>query len=101
MLLLTVRQWIGQDRAYPNSRPGFDPIETLEGLATRLPLREAITRLRKYEDAYGEAYGYITAVVYKLVSVAEIDDLTSHELEMGRIELVEDMRINSDERNML
>jgi hypothetical protein len=92
MLFLTMKEWIGpkRDHTYPD---GKEPMvrETVIGMATRMPLGQALHSVRKYELAYREKYPL--AIEFTLIGVTEIADVSNGELIFGRVELVESMKL--------
>jgi len=96
VLLLTVNQWLGPSRV-ATQRLGdmaFKPRTELQGIATRLPLAEAIASLKEYEVVYRERFGSSLAVEFSLISVSVIDDLTDEELDKARVSLAEGLAKN-------
>lgn len=89
MILMQVRTWFGPSRARIGKEGAVGPIETMDGIASRLTLPQALRALRDYENEYERTYTQ-TAVNFNVVGVQEIPELTDEELELGRIELVED-----------
>jgi hypothetical protein len=88
MLLLTLREWLGPSiKAQDAGKDGSSRVEYV-GMATRLPLAEAIDILHEYEKAYGERYT-MSCVNLHLLSVSVIDDLSHTSMEKARVECIE------------
>jgi len=89
MLLLTMREWFG-----PASRrdPRLIKMNTEVGqcaFVTRLPLGDALERIRAYEEAYNTRYARANALQFTLLTVVTIDDLDERQIEIARVVLVE------------
>lgn len=96
MLLLTVNQWLGptSEAIQRDGDMVFKARTELQGIATRLPLSEALASLNEYEVAYRERFGRSLAVEFALISVSVIDDLTDEELDEARVSLAEGLAKN-------
>lgn len=71
MLLLQFHEWIGPSRhCTSEQRQEGRVIERQIGLATFLPLDEAIDKLEAYRVMYRECYIY-TALEFRLLSISE------------------------------
>lgn len=95
MKLLTIREWVG-------TKDGFRWItdtEKIIGMATRLPLVDAIRKLHEHEKWYRRKYIRM-AVNFNLVGVSEIEDMDDETLNLLRIELIDDLTTcEDDEKN--
>lgn len=84
MLLLTVREWLGPSRNADRPR---SPVvhDELRGFVTRVPLTDALRRLRALEVDYNFRHRNI-AVNLSVVSVTAIEDLSDTAIVEGRLE---------------
>ena len=57
--------------------------------ATNMQLDEAIEKIHEYETAYNDHF--LLAVNFSLLQVSKIADLSKDQLEMARVELVEEL----------
>ena len=74
MYLITVNEWLGPGHKMNKNRASFIPAEEKQfSLASRLPLNDALTRLRKYQEAYNDKYNM--AVNFRVLSIAEVDEI--------------------------
>lgn len=88
MLLLTVEEWVGPTRDAKNPIPERT---RLRGWVTHHALPSAIMTLRAYEAGYNARHlDAGIAVNMRLLSVAQIVDLSPVEIAAARLELVED-----------
>lgn len=88
MLLITMREWLGPGRRM-STEENLKWKEKVRhsGFVTRLPLGEAIERIKQYSDAYKARYPL--AVEFELISVSEIDYLTDEQIEISGAVFVE------------
>lgn len=92
MLLITMVEWSGpQQHAEPSMRNAIQSGERLVAFATRLPLRDALVRIRRYQDAF-KAHYTVRSVEFRLVAVSNIDDLSDQQLDAAQVELVEHLK---------
>ncbi|WP_020203057.1 MULTISPECIES: hypothetical protein [Cupriavidus] len=77
MLLLTVEEWLAT-RTEPHIDTFVSSRTRLAAYATRLELGDALRLLKRYSDVYKQKYS-MTAVAFRLVSVAQIADDTDEQ----------------------
>ena len=89
MLLITMHEWIGPNhhKVTDKQREEMPVSEGVVIFASRLPLGDAIERLKKYSDDFGA--NRLTVLEYSLLSVSVIDELTDEQLKMAHVRLVE------------
>ncbi len=96
MLLLTLNEWLGPGRKMSSEeRSSWEVQEKIIAIATRLKLGEAIGRVNKHQEAYNDFYPL--AVNFRLLQVAEIEDLTDEQLGMVAVELAENLKQSPEE----
>jgi len=90
MLLLTMNKWLGPGRQMTREqRRSTVASERQMAFATRLTLQEAITKIVKYKIAYNKHY--LLALEFSLLQVSKIDDLPNKQLDLIRVDLVENL----------
>jgi hypothetical protein len=104
MLLITMREWFGPSRwAQGESRisgvPGTTVDIRLRGFVTKLPLGQALRRIKAYQSAFNERNSKVTAIEFELIQATAIDDLDDEEIEMSRVVLVEKLDETVEEMN--
>ncbi|WP_454724880.1 MULTISPECIES: hypothetical protein [Cupriavidus] len=77
MQLLTVEEWLAT-RTEPHVDTFVSSRTRLVAYATRLELGDALRLLRRYSDVYKQKYS-MTAVAFRLISVAQIADDTDEQ----------------------
>lgn len=92
MLLLTLNEWIGpsmlaQDEARQKGEIADPGRKGLTGMATRLPLAEALNILDEYQKVFRQRYRF-TAVELELIAVSVIDDLSDDSIRKARIDCI-------------
>lgn len=99
MLMLTMRETFGQKPREGLPQP--DPAEVrLRGFVTRLPLKQALSRIRAYEEAYKQRYRRVgTWLEFELLSVVQIEDLDEEAIDLARAVHVEALDQNVDQMN--
>lgn len=97
MILLTVQWWRGPSSKLTLEQSlKIDSKIELLGFVSRMKLKDAIIRLRRYEDAFN-SYSSALAFTYKIVAVSEIDDLDEDAIEMAGMELLDTKQFNAED----
>jgi len=95
MLILTVNEWVGPGKkCTPEQYDKMQVVQGVAGMATRLPLADAIRKLnahKKWFDSQG-----LTAVCYTLLGVCEVDDLDDDLIISMQMILIENMQTDGD-----
>ena len=99
MLMLTMRECFGQ-----KERPGVMKPQAMDvrdrGFVTRLPLAEALGRIRAYETAYKARYDRVGLwIEFELLQVSSIEDLDDEAIEISRAVHVEKLDESIDQMN--
>jgi hypothetical protein len=90
MKLLFLHEWVGQRHEFTGTK--IAPQERYISMATYLPLSDAVSRIKNYRAAYAEEYSQTgLVVVFRLLSVSDIDPLSIDELESLNVEVVENL----------
>ncbi len=98
MLLIRFNVWFGPSRHAKATNEGqIAQRVDLEAYATRLSLSEAIRRVRAYEEAFRIRYREVSAVVFSLIGVDEIDNLDDATLEIARVRLIESLPMDPEQ----
>jgi len=90
MLLLTMNEWLGAGKRWPAAEPHPTATERQVAFATRLPLVEALERVRTHQAAYNARY--TLAVNFRLLTVSETLDVPDDLLTDLQVEIVEKLQ---------
>ena len=95
MLIITMNQWFGPGRNWPHDKQKPDSEQKKTCFATRLPLADALRRVRAYQNAFcGQ---YVMAIELTLLSVHTIEDLEDDLLGFFNAKLAENLPQTGEE----
>lgn len=92
MLLITFKTTTGPGKRWSPSCALAVPYK--EGsvmFATRLDLDDALSRIRLYQEAFGEGTGHYVSLTHKLVQISEVEELSRLNRDYFGILLVENL----------
>lgn len=91
MLILMINEWVGPGRkCTPDQRNRLQSVQGVIGMATRLPLAEAIEQLTAHK-AWFDGRG-LMSVCYTLLGVSEVDDIDDRLIDSMQMALIEGMQ---------
>lgn len=91
MILLTLNELLWP----PMDEPSGPPKQSIVAMATRLPLGEAILRIKQFEQAHIDRYGQ--NIRHELQSVSQIEDVALETLGAVDVRYVESLSVLPEE----
>lgn len=94
MLLITVSEWLGPNRNVMDNPDEFgepiEPIISLQGYVTKLPMNYALERLEVYRRAY-DSWSKCLALCFTVVYINRIEEISPTNIENMSLLSIEDL----------